>query len=566
MLSRSKQMKTAKLSRSAAAKKDPSSSSSGASSGGAGGEEKKPKLEDYIGRRDWSGAVVLLEFQRAAGDSGERVLPWLGYCAFHLGDYKKAMDVYAEILQGGGHPVYHLYRACCMHHLGLDEEAEREALKGPATPLQNRLLFHLAHRRGDESKLMQFHQRLGESMEDQLSLASMQFLRSHFQDATEMYKRMLIENQEHHALQVYMALCYYKLDYYDVSLEILAPYLAKHPDSAVAANIKACNIFKLYDGAAADAELKGTVDALSSSSQSFDNDLIRHNLVVFRGGDGAMQVLPPLVDVVPEAKLNLVVCHLRNDEIEEAHELVKDMEPATPAQYILKGVVHAAMGQLHDSPQHLKSAQQLFQLVGASASEMDTIPGRQCMASCFYLLRQFEDVLVYMSSIKEYCSHLPAFNYNYGIALASTGRYAEAEEALGAVADDRLRGDYAYVSWYARSLIMAGKAREAWELYLGMESSHESFNLLLLIANDAYRVESWYYAAKAFDVLQRLDPSPDYWDGKRGACAGVFRDVVSRKANRDTLRDVVNMLHSNAASPQADLMIRIMTKWLNEHA
>jgi hypothetical protein len=30
----------------------------------------------------------------------------------------------------------------------------------------------------------------------------------------------------------------------------------------------------------------------------------------------------------------------------------------------------------------------------------DTIAGRQCMASCFFILRQFEDVLVYLNSIK----------------------------------------------------------------------------------------------------------------------------------------------------------------------
>ena len=33
-----------------------------------------------------------------------------------------------------------------------------------------------------------------------------------------------------------------------------------------------------------------------------------------------------------------------------------------------------------DSREHLKVAQQYFQLLGASASECDTIPGRQCMA------------------------------------------------------------------------------------------------------------------------------------------------------------------------------------------
>jgi intraflagellar transport protein 56 len=38
--------------------------------------------------------------------------------------------------------------------------------------------------------------------------------------------------------------------------------------------------------------------------------------------------------------------------------------------------------------------------VGTSAHECDTIPGRQCMASCFFLMRQFEDVNIYMNSIK----------------------------------------------------------------------------------------------------------------------------------------------------------------------
>jgi len=31
---------------------------------------------------------------------------------------------------------------------------------------------------------------------------------------------------------------------------------------------------------------------------------------------------------------------------------------------------------------------------------IDTIPGRQCMASCFFLLKQFEDVLIYLNSVK----------------------------------------------------------------------------------------------------------------------------------------------------------------------
>lgn len=35
------------------------------------------------------------------------------------------------------------------------------------------------------------------------------------------------------------------------------------------------------------------------------------------------------------------------------------------------------------------------------------------------------------------------------------------------------------------------------------------------------------YAAKAFDVLERLDPNPEYWEGKRGACCGTFQLIIA---------------------------------------
>ncbi len=57
--------------------------------------------------------------------------------------------------------------------------------------------------------------------------------------------------------------------------------------------------------------MRTLIDA-SSPSFTYAKDLIRHNLVVFRSGEGALQVLPPLVDVLPEARLNLVIYHLKN--------------------------------------------------------------------------------------------------------------------------------------------------------------------------------------------------------------------------------------------------------------
>ena len=323
-----------------------------------------------------------------------------------------------------------------------------------------------------------------------------------------------------------VAMCYYRLDYYDVSLEILQVYLQHYPDSVTAINLKACNHFRLYNGnldpshslhvssirgglyafprvfsgkdaplnraricppgKAAEAELAVLKDS-TSSAYTYDNDLIRHNLVVFRclpppphrkhghagssefgtvqtrraciarargggpqcvqlqlpeltrpaqssvprNGEGALKTLPPLVDVIPEARLNLVIYYLRTDEIQQvrlpararichhlqngqrpmpahkhtntsraevrarerntlpflalllpfcqrptpflvlrqAYNLMADFEPRSAPEYILKGVVNCSIGQLAGSREHLKMAQQYFQLVGIAPDE-----------------------------------------------------------------------------------------------------------------------------------------------------------------------------------------------------
>ena len=62
--------------------------------------------------------------------------------------------------------------------------------------------------------------------------------------------------------------------------EVLAVYLQHFPDSTVAINLKACNHFRLYNGKAAEAELKNLSDVCSPSFK-FASDLIKHNLVRF---------------------------------------------------------------------------------------------------------------------------------------------------------------------------------------------------------------------------------------------------------------------------------------------
>uniref|UniRef100_A0A2K5EYL5 Intraflagellar transport protein 56 n=1 Tax=Aotus nancymaae TaxID=37293 RepID=A0A2K5EYL5_AOTNA len=494
---------------------------------------KIPKLEELLSQRDFTGAITLLEeYENATKEENCNSEVWVNL-------------------------------ACTYFFLGMYKQAEAAGFKASKSRLQNRLLFHLAHKFNDEKKLMSFHQNLQDVTEDQLSLASIHYMRSHYQEAIDIYKRILLDNREYLALNVYVALCYYKLDYYDVSQEVLAVYLQQIPDSTIALNLKACNHFRLYNGKAAEAELKSLMDNASSSFE-FAKELIRHNLVVFRGGEGALQVLPPLVDVIPEARLNLVIYYLRQDDVQEAYNLIKDLEPTTPQEYILKGVVNAALGQEMGSRDHMKIAQQFFQLVGGSASECDTIPGRQCMASCFFLLKQFDDVLIYLNSFKSYFYNDDIFNFNYAQAKAATGNTSEAEEVFLLIQSEKMKNDYIYLSWLARCFIMNKKPRLAWELYLKMETSGESFSLLQLIANDCYKMGQFYYSAKAFDILERLGPSPEYWEGKRGACVGIFQMILAGIEPKETLREVVHLLRSTG-NTQIEYIIRIMKKWAKEN-
>lgn len=87
-------------------------------------------------------------------------------------------------------------------------------------------------------------------------MAAVNYLRGHFEDATEIYRKLALENRDYIAINVYIALCYYKLDYYDVSLDVLTGYKNQFPTSVIAQNLVACNQYQIYNGKAAEQELK----------------------------------------------------------------------------------------------------------------------------------------------------------------------------------------------------------------------------------------------------------------------------------------------------------------------
>jgi intraflagellar transport protein 56 len=61
--------------------------------GGPRPVHQMPTLAEYVKGRDWVGAIAFLENERSLNPSEDSSL-WLGYCCFHLGDYRKAIYVY----------------------------------------------------------------------------------------------------------------------------------------------------------------------------------------------------------------------------------------------------------------------------------------------------------------------------------------------------------------------------------------------------------------------------------------------------------------------------------------
>ena len=37
----------------------------------------------------------------------------------------------------------------------------------------------------------------------------------------------------------------------------------------------------------------------------------------------------------------------------------------------------------------------------------------------------------------------------------------------------------------------------------------------------------FYYAAKAFDIMEKFEATHENWEGKRGAAAGVFQLIIA---------------------------------------
>lgn len=87
--------------------------------------------------------------------------------------------------------------------------------------------------------------------------------------------------------------------------------------------------------------MKEFLDKISTSF-NYARDLFRHNMVVFQNGQNALQILPSLVDVIPEARINLAIYYLREGQITLLMFLIW-FEMKTKTRFVLQMISNARL-------------------------------------------------------------------------------------------------------------------------------------------------------------------------------------------------------------------------------
>jgi len=133
------------------------------------------------------------------------------------------------------------------------------------------------------------------------------------------------------------------------------------------------------------------------------------------------------------------------------------------------------------------------------------------------------------------------------------------------VRNERYRNEDIFLRWLIRTYIMNGKPKAAWDVYLSMESTADSFNILEIIGNDCYQMGHFFYALKAFEALEKVDNDKDYDEALRGSVIGVFQMVVAAKEPGDHLIEALAILKSVPNNPQDEYVFKIIKKWAKDN-
>lgn len=501
-------------------------------------------IKDYINNRDFSGVSTYLDFlsEELKLDLSKELMLWKGYSLFHMGLYSQAYDVYEKMFMNDQTDGYlSLYMASCRYYMGEYEKARELAENGPNCDYKTRLMFHISHRLDDNEALLEAHSQLVGTLENQLSLAAIHYLRCNYNEAIDVFQQLLQNNPEYIALNVYIAMCQFKLEQYEISNEYVDKYLTVISDSAIGLNLKSCDYFMLFAPENAESQIL-QIKKFSSANYSYVDALISHNLCVFSGGANCFNVFSSLVDSIKEARFNLIVSYMRNNNPIEASKLLENFVPADVNEHLLKAASLLASGQESADRAQIDEANQIYSSVGEMDDIKDTVIGRQALATSKFIIGEYDKVIKILETIKHLQGDQDEYNYNVGMTYASMSNWNEAIYHFNMVKSDLYTHEIYYQSWLARCYINAKQPEKAWDLYISVTSTESANTLLHIISVDCFNLGLFYYSMKAFDVLSKFSVDLDIKQGLIASSVGCFRDIVSRKESPDKLIEVLSAL------------------------
>jgi len=517
-----------------------------------GNETIEQQILALIESRDYSGASAVIEFSRdELGHAYTKELAlWHGYSLFHLGDYQGAIEVYEKLLKEDPEDtVLYLYISSCQYYLRDFDDARASAMKGPQVELQTRLLFHISHQLNDEQELFSAHSKLVGTLENQLSLAAIHYMRSHYQEAIEIYQKILQEHEDYLALNVYISMCQFKLDKFEESNEYVDQYLGVNSDSAVALNLKSCDYLRLYGSEIAESQLL-QIRKFAAANYDFVDALINHNLCIFKNGEDGFKILPKLISILPEARFNLAIQYMKESNSAEAYNILQGYQSVDVPDSILKASVDLAYGQYTGDSGPIEEANLVFKEVGDMDTVRDTIPGRQAKTTHHFIQGEYDLCLKLLDTIETFIGQTDEFYYNKAMALAALSKFEEAERLFLSVQNPAYTKEIYYVTWLAKCYIMNKKPENAWKLYTASSNTEEAKTLLQIISVECFNTKAFYYAMKAYDVLCKFELDPSLKQGMIASAIGVFRNILSRKETSDKLSDVIEVLSSEPEAAQ----------------
>jgi len=516
----------------------------------------------FIENRDFSGAITFIEFstENLSVEYSKEIALWDAYCNFHAGYYEKSLEIYQKLLNRYPEDTsINLYISSCHFYMNDFEEAKLSAEKGPQSGYRTRLLFHLAYRLNDAEELNNYHKCLDKYIEDELSLASLYYMRSNFNEAIEIYQRILEVYPDFNALYVYIAMCFYKLDNFEQANEYVDQYLSKNTDSAIALNLKSCTYLRMFDNMTAESQLL-QIKKFSSSNYQFVDNIISHNICVFQNGEDGFRILPKLVGLIPEARLNLALLHMRNSNSEEAYNLLQEFTALEINDRILKANVEFAYGQLISDINPINDANNTFQEIGEMETVRDTVPGRQALSASKFIIQDFDQCLKVLNTIEEVMIDCDEFFYNKAMSYAALNKWKDAQKYFLMIKNSWYKREPFYTSWLARCYIFNFVPESAWELYTESTSTEDAKTLLYIIAGDCYSTEQYYYAMKAYDVLSKFELDPDLRKGLIASALGVLKQVTEMKQMNERIQDVLEILGSE---PEAEQIYKVVSDYVS---